>query len=587
MQLHLGRGTLVELERDLLPVTIGNPQKPLYRRLLVELYGALTAPLVQTATNAIDPGRAEAARKELAAIGARGVKPLLDALSDEREAQQRIAVEVLAHVANPAAGPTLFNFATGQADRALRTRAMIAVGAIADRTIVPKLAGLLAPNDREAAVTPWDEVALAATWALARTGGKPAETVLESLAGTGSPEVRAMAIVGLGRVAGSAYAERLVAWVADAGSAPLVRAAAAQVVAAKLRAGELAPSPSLHAVVESRRAEPDPTVRNAVLAIGAELARLDAPRGELGARVRSALADAIVTGSPTDQEAALVAAASLVRSPTKGAPSGPSPASARLAPPSGKLDVRDVLRELAPPVPTAGAQLALLGTFESSLVEAIERALVRGPEVATRVAERLVAGEILPPFDRADGSVPERATGRAVTLRIRRALAPRFAELVDHPDARLRVHAARVVAASGSAATVSTIAAIATGEDEELALAMLGAVSESSDPEIALALADTSARARGWSVRARALATIERLGASGLADAVRERIAAKLASCAESDDFAVVREAALRALVATAGAAARDTLSHAKNADAEPHVRAVAASLLDTLGADR
>ncbi|MFM1945390.1 MAG: Glucose--fructose oxidoreductase precursor, partial [Verrucomicrobiota bacterium] len=81
---------------------------------------ALTAPLVQTATSATDPGRAEAARKELAAIGARGVKPLLDALSDEREAQQRIAVEVLAHVANPAAGPTLFNFATGQADRALR-----------------------------------------------------------------------------------------------------------------------------------------------------------------------------------------------------------------------------------------------------------------------------------------------------------------------------------------------------------------------------------------------------------------------------------------------------------------------------------
>jgi hypothetical protein len=68
---------------------------------------------------------------------------------------------------------------------------------------------------------------------------------------------------------------------------------------------------------------------------------------------------------------------------------------------------------------------------------------------------------------------------------------------------------------------------------------------------------------------------------------VREPIAAKLAVCAASDDFAVVREAALRALVATAGLAARDALTRAKTTDAEPHVRTVAASLLATLGADR
>ena len=36
MQINLGKGTLESLERELLPVAVGNPQKPIYRRLLIE-----------------------------------------------------------------------------------------------------------------------------------------------------------------------------------------------------------------------------------------------------------------------------------------------------------------------------------------------------------------------------------------------------------------------------------------------------------------------------------------------------------------------------------------------------------------------
>src|SRR4029078_12402632 len=90
MQVNLGRGTLTELERELLPVAVGNPQKTIYRRLLIELYGAMTFPLVQQ-LKAADPRgpAAAAARGELGRIGARAVKPLLDALADEKEAQQK------------------------------------------------------------------------------------------------------------------------------------------------------------------------------------------------------------------------------------------------------------------------------------------------------------------------------------------------------------------------------------------------------------------------------------------------------------------------------------------------------------------
>ncbi|MBW2525047.1 MAG: tetratricopeptide repeat protein, partial [Deltaproteobacteria bacterium] len=99
MQINLGRGTLESLERELLPVALGNPQKKIYRRLLVELYGAMTFPLVHAARFGAARARAEA-RRELTRIGTRAVKPLLDALADERQAQQRIAIEVLAYVQN-------------------------------------------------------------------------------------------------------------------------------------------------------------------------------------------------------------------------------------------------------------------------------------------------------------------------------------------------------------------------------------------------------------------------------------------------------------------------------------------------------
>ena len=93
MQINLGKGTLESLEQDLLPLAIGNPQKPIYRRLLVEIYGNLTYALVQRVKHGAassspptpdDKKDAEAAKEALSRIGARAVKPLLDALVDTR-----------------------------------------------------------------------------------------------------------------------------------------------------------------------------------------------------------------------------------------------------------------------------------------------------------------------------------------------------------------------------------------------------------------------------------------------------------------------------------------------------------------------
>src|SRR5260370_9494888 len=60
MQINLGRGTLESLEQDLLPLAIGNPQRPIYRRLLVEIYGSLTFGLVQRVRHAAAEEAADA-----------------------------------------------------------------------------------------------------------------------------------------------------------------------------------------------------------------------------------------------------------------------------------------------------------------------------------------------------------------------------------------------------------------------------------------------------------------------------------------------------------------------------------------------
>ncbi|KYF97073.1 hypothetical protein BE18_08815, partial [Sorangium cellulosum] len=158
MQVNLGRSSLEVLERELLPVAVGNPQKPLYRRLLVELYGAMTFPLMQK-VRAEGGAASAAARAELAKIGARAVKPLLDALADEKESQQKVAIEVLAYVENKSAGPALYNFAIGQADKGLRARAMIACGALRDPSMLERYEQMLAPRDAAATVLPNDAVA--------------------------------------------------------------------------------------------------------------------------------------------------------------------------------------------------------------------------------------------------------------------------------------------------------------------------------------------------------------------------------------------------------------------------------------------
>ena len=210
MQINLGKGTLESLEQDLLPLAIGNPQQPIYRRLLVEIYGSLTFGLVQRVHARDRRGGATTRAQALARVGSRAVKPLLDALADPDVSQQRIAIDVLAYVQNRNAALPLFAFATGPAEPALRVRAMIACGALADAALVPKYEALLFPKDALGDPAGRGGRGRRGRGVGAGADGRSARLCRCSVAwrATGTPPMRALAVLGLGRAHDGASAAR-------------------------------------------------------------------------------------------------------------------------------------------------------------------------------------------------------------------------------------------------------------------------------------------------------------------------------------------------------------------------------------------
>ncbi|WP_437969557.1 HEAT repeat domain-containing protein [Sorangium sp. So ce260] len=606
MQVNLGRGSLEVLERELLPVAVGNPQKPLYRRLLVELYGAMTFPLMQK-VRAEDRAASAPARAELAKIGARAVKPLLDALADEKESQQKIAIEVLAHVENKSAGPALYNFATGQADKGLRARAMIACGALRDPAMLERYEQMLAPRDAAASVLPNDAVAVAATWGVARLaagGGRPAaakaEALLARLLSSPAPEVRAIAAIGLGLTNDRKHAAALsaVARAPEAGSVP--RAAAVRAL------GELGGGGEGPALFMSLADSSEPELRRAALITLARLgggggASKGGGPGEAEASASAGAAQAIAAGAFSSDEglraAAVSAAVALTRRVYQRARE-PLPV------PDGALTVKDVLAGLDPDPPGPEDRAAALVALGPALQKAAVAAVATSPERALVVADAILSrGAAVPrgaggdrgaagggaalglaPFTEARAELaPElKRQVEAAVEGVAAAVVSGFVALVRHPAIEVRTRAVELLATrpepEAQAAVVDAL-----GDPEEsvrrAALAALGAVRHG--PTIA-AVSELLRTSSSWPLRVRAAEALGRLGApgGGAAGGKPGQVAETLGAAARSDAYALVREAAARALASADRAAAAPVLKQLAARDPEPRVRQAATELM-------
>ncbi|HZO13498.1 MAG TPA: tetratricopeptide repeat protein, partial [Polyangiaceae bacterium] len=369
MQVNLGKGTLESLERELLPVALGNPQKTVYRRLLVELYGAMTFPLVHRAH--LGHGEdAKKARDELAKIGARAVKPLLDALADDKHAQQRIAIEVLAYVQNKGAGPALFNYALSQADHEHRVRAMIAVGALSDPSLLPRYEDLLAPAER-GDVSPGDAIAVAAAWGVARMGDRKAEGLLRKLLTSPAPDIRALAAMGLGLTRNRAHADSLAELARSAEAGAIARAAAVQAIG---ELGDDGHRPLLLALTDA----PETEVKLAALLALSRL-RDGARTGTVPDDVGPMLSRAILGAEPDMRRTALAAATATVTGDYRRT-------GAALPVPDGMIAAGEVLRSLAPRGYTKNEQARALTALREPLAKEALAAVATSPERARVVS---------------------------------------------------------------------------------------------------------------------------------------------------------------------------------------------------------
>lgn len=579
MQINLGKGTLESLEQDLLPLAIGNPQRRIYRRLLVEVYGSLTFGLVQRVRHGTSD-EASAARTALARIGARAIKPLLDALADSDVGQQRIAIDVLAYVQNRNAALPLFAFATGSADVTLRTRAMQACGALADGALVGKYESLLFPKDGALDQPPLaDPVGVAAVWGLAKMDDPRSLPVLRRIALTASPAMRALAVLGLGMAHDTGSIAEIAEITRSADAGAVARAAAAYALGSLNAQSQV---PTLLDMAE----DGEPLPRRMALIALARMAVASSGDPPWKPQAVEAMADAVFAGGG-DEVAARKSAEAVSRAAVGAlsalashgqAGHGWAKTKDTMPLPEGAFDVETLFDRLGPKEDSDAERAAALVAYSEPIERAALSALRTSGPRAAAVLDALGGGdgELLP-------FVGRRAAGPAAQAarKIGVALEPSVVPLAKHPDPVIRAKALVLVTHSSSdEATEAVIGALEDPNEavQRVALAAVCAPGAEGHPVAgegeAAAVAKILASSESWAMRVLAARALGCMGAAGASSA-----SPRLAASATDDPFALVRQSALEALSSfdprTAGAIARRMAA----SDPEPRVREVARSL--------
>jgi tetratricopeptide (TPR) repeat protein len=541
MQIHVGAGTLDVLERELVPLAMTHPDRPVYRRAVVEVYDAITAPLLVRARR---PGPAgEAAQGALRRYGSRALKPLLEALHDRGDAaQQRVALAVLGSLGNPAAAPALLATAeSSENSEETRVLALLAGGAVAEAPLAARFVAL----SRD----PRPRVRAAACYGLARLGGSLAAEALRARLEDDDRAVRGWAALGLGRAGDRTSAPRIRAMLGD----PRADAQAS----AALALGWLRDREAIPSLVSLAREALGPT---AEAAIGALAAYDDA-----GAR--AAIAAQLFDPEVRERRAAAAALRRRLPRPADLAPPLSSEGPAEYV---GRLVLATDASDVALPPPE-------LAALSPALASAVREVVRDGPPARTQAALGVLGAEPAPlglgELTRDAGAWPADVRARADESlgALARSLLPELRQAAASPDASIRAEAVRVLARIDEPTAGEAVAAAlddAAASVRRAALDSLG-LGAAVTPEASARVASMLASHRDWAMRTRAARALGRIGGDAAVPA--------LAAALRSDSFAFVREAAAEALgrAATSPEAA-SALSAACRGDAEERVRAAA-----------
>ncbi|MCK6592206.1 MAG: HEAT repeat domain-containing protein, partial [Polyangiaceae bacterium] len=257
--------------------------------------------------------------------------------------------------------------------------------------------------------------------------------------------------------------------------------------------------------------------------------------------------------------------------------------------PDGPLSIRDVLANLSPdaagPVERAQALVALAPALERAAVAAVSTS----PDRARVVADALLSGDKrmgLAPFTDAASKLDEKLEKQveAAALGIAAASVPGFVALVRHPALEVRTRAVELLATRPEPDAQAAVIDALGDPEESVRRAALSAVGPIKHAPTIAAVAAVLRESSSWPLRVRAAEALGRLGAQPGRSATPQ-VVETLSSAARTDAYALVREAAIRALVPLDGAAAAALLREISTKDAEPRVRETASDLLRGLEA--
>ncbi len=587
-------GTLGDLERAVSPLSFQMSYKPVYRRILVDLYLRYVPRLVHDLRHG-DATERKAARVELDRLGAHGLKPLLEALNDDKDInQQRGAVTVIGHLGNKGAAAPLVRLArtepkTDDAQRKIgtlqqsldwevRVEALVGAGRLGDPGVIADVL-VLAKHD---------EVAMreAAVFTLGRTKDKRAVPALVAALDDRRESVQALACMGLASVEDKDANAAVIALVGDGKRHDLARASCAWALGMKASSSlGTAGKEALLTALADNHGEAQRAAAWALGQIGDQTALPDVIR-------------AYFMRDDSGRDTLAWAVAHLAGS----APEAPSTVDLTDYPlRNSKFHTATAVARLPGDLPSIGDGTAIVVSHETAIAEGIQSALSQHRDMVVAMlddldgrADGLALGDLVPGKPSAALETSLAKIGQTIVEDVRAHLGDR--------DPKVRALSISVLAKIGG---TGVDAAIKTGLDDEAATvrqAAMRAVVTSArrgaltgEMEKALVGATTKG---GWQDRTAATVALGELGkdadvpalSAALADEsafVREAAALALGSIrasgavdalltAADDEIAEVRLAAVQALIAIGDGKADAKLADLAENDEDDRVRAAA-----------
>lgn len=194
MELAEADGRLEEIEMEFSPLLFSARSKPVYRKLILELYEQMVTPLVTELRYGMAENQEET-KKKVDKMARQALPALTDALQSDDVGQRATAIRLLGDLQAGPAAPTLSRIAVDPKS-SLRSLAVMSVARIGDERASRTLIRALDSDD--------PSVRDLATWALGYTGGSKAVSSLVKIVKEGQNwSQQALAAISLGRIGGA------------------------------------------------------------------------------------------------------------------------------------------------------------------------------------------------------------------------------------------------------------------------------------------------------------------------------------------------------------------------------------------------